>query len=308
MENPYSMSECEKMLDEGTWPGGFVKDDAGQVSYVMKSVTVQGYSGSGSGSDWQGSDYEFCTGSYDWHGSDTDENGSDNGGKAPVTGNEGGTGTGTGGNTGGGTGGGGWNGNSNYNNNFEPDDGDGDEKDIHYYTYEEVEKMMDDGTWMGGYIKDVGYIPADCIEIKPLTYASSGEAFLQRARKYDGVPYKYGGEGMKGIDCSGLVSAALGLTVKWSTLSGPIPGMRKVPYSKVEDLRNGLVLQKGDVLVWKWKNSGGKECGHAAIYVEGTKLFHAHGKRVSETSDMNAYWLSESTRKWMGIPVVYRLP
>ena len=52
IENPYSMSECEKMLDAGTWPGGYVRDDAGTVSYVMKSVTVQGYSGSGSGSDF----------------------------------------------------------------------------------------------------------------------------------------------------------------------------------------------------------------------------------------------------------------
>ena len=31
------MGECEKMLNAGTWPGGYVTDDAGQVSYVMKS-------------------------------------------------------------------------------------------------------------------------------------------------------------------------------------------------------------------------------------------------------------------------------
>ena len=36
IDNPYSMSECEKMLDAGTWPGGYVRDDAGTVSYVMK--------------------------------------------------------------------------------------------------------------------------------------------------------------------------------------------------------------------------------------------------------------------------------
>ena len=28
-ENPCSMSECDSMLDAGTWPGGYVKDDAG---------------------------------------------------------------------------------------------------------------------------------------------------------------------------------------------------------------------------------------------------------------------------------------
>ena len=104
IDNPYSMSECDSMLDAGTWPGGYVRDDAGTVSYVMKSVTVWGYSGCGSGCDWHGSDYEFCTGSYEWHEPDTDEKGSEDDKKDLPTGNEGGTGTG--GNTGGGTGGG----------------------------------------------------------------------------------------------------------------------------------------------------------------------------------------------------------
>ena len=105
-ENPYSMSECDSMLDAGTWPGGYVKDDAGQVSYVMKSVTVQGYSGSGSGSNWHGSDFEFCSGSYEWREPDTDKKGCDEEGKGTPSGNEGG-GTDTGGNAGGGAGGGG---------------------------------------------------------------------------------------------------------------------------------------------------------------------------------------------------------
>lgn len=106
IENPYSMSECESMLEAGTWPGGYVKDDAGNVSYVMKSVTVQGYSGYGSGCDWHGSDFEFCSGSYEWHEPDTDKKGCDEEGKGTPSGNEGG-GTDTGGNAGGGAGGGG---------------------------------------------------------------------------------------------------------------------------------------------------------------------------------------------------------
>ncbi|MDD6536696.1 MAG: hypothetical protein PUF36_07065, partial [Prevotella sp.] len=76
-ENPYSMSECDEMLDNGTWPGGYVKDDSGQVSYVTKSVTVWGYSGSGSGSEEHGSDFEFSTGSLEWHEPDDEENGSE---------------------------------------------------------------------------------------------------------------------------------------------------------------------------------------------------------------------------------------
>lgn len=56
IDNPYSMSECDSMLDAGTWPGGYVRDDGVNVSYLMKSVTTQAYSGSGSGCDWSGSD------------------------------------------------------------------------------------------------------------------------------------------------------------------------------------------------------------------------------------------------------------
>ena len=104
MENPYSMSECDEMLDNGTWPGGYVKDDSGQVSYVMQSVTVQGYSGSGSGSEEHGSDFEFSTGSHEWHEPDDEENGSEEDGNRPPSGNEGENQTG--GNFGGGAGGG----------------------------------------------------------------------------------------------------------------------------------------------------------------------------------------------------------
>ena len=101
IENPYSMSECDSMLDAGTWPGGYVKYDDGSVGYIPKGqAMVYGYSGSGAGSEVCGSDDYFSTGSDDWSGSDMDEKGSDNGGKSPGTGNEGGTGTG--GNIGGG--------------------------------------------------------------------------------------------------------------------------------------------------------------------------------------------------------------
>ena len=75
IDNPYSTSECERMLDAGTWPGGYVGDDTSKVSYVMKSVMVQSYSGSGSGSEVCGSVDYFSTGSDEWSGSGTDEGG-----------------------------------------------------------------------------------------------------------------------------------------------------------------------------------------------------------------------------------------
>ena len=293
-ENPYSMSECESMLEAGTWPGGYVKDDAGNVSYVMKSVTVQGYSGYGSGCGWHGSDYEFCTGSYEWHEPDTDEKGCEDDKKDLPTGNEGGTGAG--GNTGGGFSGGG--GNAYSNGDVElTNAGEGQECDVHYYTYDEVEAMMNNKTWNGGYIRGSGYIPARQTEVKPIPLADSGEIILERALQYKGVPYKYGGLGMDGIDCSGLVSLALGLEKKWSTGSGDIPGMQKIEFTNVSE------LQKGDVLVWRWKKEDGRWAGHTVIYVEGNRIFHAHGKAGTPTgyTDDLRWWISEKKD-----PKVYR--
>ena len=294
MENPYFMSECDELLDNGTWPGGYVKDDSGQVSYVTKSVTVWGYSGSGSGSEEHGSDFEFSTGSHEWHEPDDEENGSEEEGNRPPSGNEGENQTD--GNYGGGAGGGGHSSSSNIV--IEPNAGEGSEDEVQYFTYDEVESMMNNGTWKGGYIKGCGYIPEWEVESRPLTLANSGDIIYQRALHFEGVPYKSGGVDKNGIDCSGLVSVALGLETRWTTKSGDIPGLKKMDFTSIDELR------KGDILVWRWQDLNGKWCGHAAIYVEGNSIFHAHGAKGSPTNmtnDLEKYWL-----KKYKAPVIYR--
>lgn len=122
-DNPYSMDECNSMLDAETWPGGYVRDDAGTVSYVAKSATVMGYSSSGSDTTHHGSDYEFSTGSYEWYEPDMDNMGREGDGEdhsgGGNSGNSGNSSTGTGGNTGGGNTGGTANGNSGSSNTRE---------------------------------------------------------------------------------------------------------------------------------------------------------------------------------------------
>ena len=284
------MSECDSMLDAGTWPGGYVRCDDGSVIYTPKGqAVVYGYSGIGSGSGWHGSDYEFCTGSYEWHEPDTDTKGCDEDGKDTPSG------SGTGGNAGGGTGG--WGGGSPSGGNIEPNAGEGQESDVQYYTYEEIEAMMNKGTWQGGYVKGDGYIPSWHAEAKTIPLADTGEVILERALKYKGVPYKYGGLGMDGIDCSGLVSVALGLKKRWSTGAGDIPGMEKIEFTSVEN------LQKGDVLVWRWKNKNGSWGGHTVIYVDGYTIFHAHGKAGTPTGyTKDLMWWIEHKKE----PKVYR--
>ena len=97
------------------------------------------------------------------------------------------------------------------------------------------------------------------------------------------------------MDCSGLVTAALGIP-RWTTSSGPIPGMQKVNLiNKNENFVSEL--QTGDILVWKGV--------HTAIYdAEKGKIFHAHGAKgtpVGYTSDLLTYWFNEHK-----LPTVYR--
>lgn len=174
-ENPYSWSEYSKMLDDGTWKGGYVKDDAGKVAYAMADASCVGYSGSGSGSS--GSDFEFSTGSYEWHYPDT-ETGSDDNGKQPGTGNEGGTGTG-------GNMGGGWSGGGTGSGGYRPG-----VADIHngkqgtylygapYYTEKEYEQMCKKGTWTGGNVYTLGYIGRDCVLPSCLTPIDPNDDWL----------------------------------------------------------------------------------------------------------------------------------
>ena len=175
-ENPYSMSECDEMLDNGTWPGGYVKDDSGQVSYVTKSVTVWGYSGSGSGSEEHGSDFEFSTGSHEWHEPDDEENGSEEDGNRPPSGNEGDNQTdgNYGGGAGGGTGGS-YNSNISYINN-------GTQGtylyNAQYYTEKEYNHMQQEGTWTGGNVFTLGYIGKDYVINSGLSSIDSSDNWL----------------------------------------------------------------------------------------------------------------------------------
>ena len=130
----------------------------------------------------------------------------------------------------------------------------------------------------------------------------NGAEILERAREYEGVPYLSGGMDKTGIDCSGLISVVLGLSPRWTTRSGDIPGMTLVTLSTTG--KNIVTeLQIGDILVWVNH--------HAAIYgginSEGKhQLFHAHGrpdeqKLTGFTPDHEGYWLAQR-----GTPKVYR--
>ena len=73
------MEEFEELADAGSWTGGYVTDDAGNVVYMMKELIATG-SGSGSGSGKGcGSLFEFASGSYTYQYEDEDDDNDDGG-------------------------------------------------------------------------------------------------------------------------------------------------------------------------------------------------------------------------------------
>jgi cell wall-associated NlpC family hydrolase len=99
---------------------------------------------------------------------------------------------------------------------------------------------------------------------------ATGDAVVDAALDYKGVPYVLGGESKSGIDCSGLVQAAFG------TLGVDVPRTvheQKVLGEKVDSLKDA---EPGDLIVL----NGGD---HIAIYMGNDTVIHAPypGRTVS---------------------------
>lgn len=121
------------------------------------------------------------------------------------------------------------------------------------------------------------YVRVEEVELiaDPNATCSTGDEFLVReAMRYLGAPYRYGGEGIGGMDCSGLVRrvfASRGLSLPRTAAEQSRVGYA-VPYTQ---------LRPGDRLYF----ANGGNINHTAIYIGNGQMIHASGGARCVTVD-----------------------
>ncbi|NEX46833.1 NlpC/P60 family protein [Pseudotabrizicola algicola] len=99
------------------------------------------------------------------------------------------------------------------------------------------------------------------LEDRPRDPVSVAEGFL-------GAPYLWGGNSAAGLDCSGLVQAAM------LACGLPCPGDSDQQQALGQPLSDGAALERGDLLFWK---------GHVAWVADKRRILHANGHTMSVT-------------------------
>lgn len=107
-----------------------------------------------------------------------------------------------------------------------------------------------------------GFVPA--IHLRPLDSPFADPVAV--AELFLGTPYLWGGNSRWGIDCSGLVQAAL------LACGRACPADSDLQRTLGSELAPDAVLERGDLVFWK---------GHVAMAVDEETLIHANGASMS---------------------------
>ena len=103
----------------------------------------------------------------------------------------------------------------------------------------------------------------------PGSGSDAGQAVVDEAMKYLGVPYVWGGtDPEKGLDCSGLVQLV------YSALGHDLPRVSYQQAASGRPVASLAVAQPGDILAWD-NSSRNNGVDHVAIYVGGGKMIEA---------------------------------
>ncbi len=110
----------------------------------------------------------------------------------------------------------------------------------------------------------------------------TGDYVAFEAMKYVGVPYKYGGVDLEGMDCSGLVNTV------YSRFGVILPRRsRDIARAGIEVHPDSML--PGDILAFSSKPGG--PVNHVGIYIGGGKFVHASSSRGVVVDSLNEYYL-----------------
>jgi len=124
-----------------------------------------------------------------------------------------------------------------------------------------------------------------CGSIPPTSQhtATRGIQLANQARTLINTPYQYGGNNLKGFDCSGLIQYThqrVGINIPRTT-QAQLKKSKPVKISR---------LQPGDLIFFRLTD---RKASHVGIYIGDNQMIHApsSGKRVAYASlDASGYW------------------
>lgn len=108
---------------------------------------------------------------------------------------------------------------------------------------------------------------------------------IEEARRWLGVPYRYGGNDRGGIDCSGLVCA-----VFVRALEIKLPRSSREQAGWCRSIRRSD-LRPGDLVFFTSRAGGNGNISHVAIYIGNNSIIHSTSSRGVIISDLDEnYW------------------
>jgi cell wall-associated NlpC family hydrolase len=128
--------------------------------------------------------------------------------------------------------------------------------------------------------------------LRPLNRPFTDPALV--AQLFFGVPYLWGGNSIRGIDCSGLVQAAM------LACGLPCPGDSDLQEETLgRPLDAAVPLRRGDLVFWK---------GHVAVAVDGETLIHANAHHMAVAYETAADAIARIESQGAGKPTSRRRP
>lgn len=136
--------------------------------------------------------------------------------------------------------------------------------------------------------------PGQRLLIPPSPEATPVPRLLQAARRYLGVPYRYGGSSPQGMDCSGYVQRV------FLDLGIPLPRTTQALWRTLPPAQE---LRPGDLVFFNFQ--GGRGVDHVGIYLGAGRFVHANtlkGRVVEEP--LAAPWNQKAYRGARRVPAL----